>query len=34
VTEGSLVTRAVHALWRAAYEGDDMDRLNSASHPP
>jgi len=34
VTEVSLVTRAVHALWRAAYDHDDVDRLNSASNPP
>jgi hypothetical protein len=34
VTEVSLVTRAVHAMWRAAYEENDMDRLNSASNPP
>lgn len=34
VTEVSLVTRAVHTLWRAAYENDDLDRLNSVSNPP
>ncbi|MEF8814983.1 MAG: hypothetical protein V5A55_14405 [Halovenus sp.] len=34
VTEVSLVARAVHAMWRAAYENDDVDRLNSASNPP
>src|SRR6056297_508638 len=34
VTEVSLVTRAVHAMWRAACEDDDPDRLNSASNPP
>ncbi|MUW13455.1 hypothetical protein GJ633_01415 [Halorubrum sp. CBA1125] len=34
VTEVSLVTRAVHAMWRAAYENEDLDRLNSASNPP
>ena len=34
VTEVSLVARAVHAMWRAAYENDDLDRLNSASNPP
>ncbi len=33
VTEFSLVTRAVHAMWRAAYE-HDIDRLNSLSNPP
>lgn len=33
VTEVSLVARAVHALWRAAYEYDDVSRLNSASNP-
>jgi len=33
VTEVSLVARAVHAMWRAAYE-DDVDQLNSASNPP
>ena len=34
VTEVSLVTRAVHAMWRAAYEDDDSAQLNSASNPP
>ena len=34
VTEVSLVTRAVHAMWRAAYEDTDLDQLNSASNPP
>mgnify|MGYP006439431087 CR=1 FL=1 len=34
VTGVSLVTRAVHALLRAAYEGDDPARLNSRSNPP
>jgi hypothetical protein len=34
VQEVSLVTRAVHAAWRAAYDHDDLDRLNSASNPP
>lgn len=34
VSEGSLVTRAVHAMWRAAYENDDIARLNSASNSP
>jgi len=34
VTEVSLVTRAVHAMWRAAYEDDDADQLHSASNPP
>ncbi|WP_353635473.1 hypothetical protein ABSL23_16675 (plasmid) [Halobacterium sp. NMX12-1] len=34
VTDVSLVTRAVHAMWRAAYEKRDLDRLNSASNPP
>jgi hypothetical protein len=28
VTEVSLVTRAVHAMWRAAYENEDLDRLS------
>ena len=32
VTEVSLVTRAVHAMWRAAYEDDTLNRLNSASN--
>lgn len=30
----SLVTRAVYAMWRAAYESEDLDRLNSLSNPP
>jgi len=34
VTDVSLVTRAVHALWRAAYDNDDPTRLNSRSNPP
>jgi|AntDeeMinimDraft_4_1070355.scaffolds.fasta_scaffold03172_5 hypothetical protein len=34
VTEVSLVTHAVHALWRTAYEDDDVDQLNSTSNPP
>lgn len=34
VTEVSLVTRAVYAMWRAAYENDALDRLNNASDPP
>jgi len=34
VTEVSLVTRAVHAMWRAAYEDDNVGQLNSASNPP
>lgn len=34
VTEVSLVTRAVHAMWRAAYDHDDLSRLNSLSNPP
>jgi len=34
VTEVSLVARAVHAMWRAAYEHDDPDRLNSSTNPP
>lgn len=34
VMEVSLVTRAVHAMWRAAYEHDDSSRLNGLSNPP
>jgi hypothetical protein len=34
VNEVSLVTRAVHAMWRAAHESGDLGRLNSASNPP
>ena len=34
VTEVSLVTRAVHMLWRRAHEDDDVSRLNRASDPP
>lgn len=33
-TEVSLVTRAVHAMWRAAFDNDDVSRLNSLSNPP
>jgi len=32
--EVSLVTRAVVAMWRAAYESGEYDRLNSTSNPP
>ncbi|QLG63407.1 hypothetical protein [Halorarum salinum] len=34
VREVSLVTRAVHKMWRVAYENEDRNRLNSASNPP
>lgn len=34
VTEVSLVTRAVHALWRVASETGDLARLNDATNPP
>jgi hypothetical protein len=34
VEEVSLVTRAVIAMWRAAYESGDRERLNSLSNPP
>lgn len=30
----SLVTRAFHTMWRAAYEAEDIERLNSLSNPP
>lgn len=34
VEEVPLVTRAVVSLWRAAYESEELARLNSASNPP
>lgn len=34
VTEVSLVTRAVHASWRVAYDYADESRLNCLSNPP
>lgn len=34
VGEVSLVTRAVHKLWRVAYESGERDRLNRISNPP
>lgn len=34
VEEVSLVGRAVHVCWRAAYDGDDPGRLNAGSNPP
>jgi hypothetical protein len=34
VTEVSLVTHAVHSMWRAAYEDGDVEQLNSDSNPP
>ena len=33
VSEVSLVTRAVHAGWRVAYEHADTSRLNTLSNP-
>lgn len=34
VEEVSLVARAVHALWRRAYDSEDLARLNAATNPP
>lgn len=34
VEEVSLVTRAVHAMWRVAYDHTDLKLLNSTSNPP
>lgn len=34
VTEPRLVTRAVHGLWRRAYETDSFELLNEAKNPP
>ena len=34
VTEPKLVTRAVHHLWRRAYEMDSPELLNEADNPP
>ena len=34
VSEVSLVTRAVHASWRVAYDHADDSRLNCLSNPP
>jgi len=34
VTEPKLVTRAVHSLWRRAYETDSLKLLNEAENPP
>lgn len=34
VEEVSLVARAVIAMWRAAYESGECERLNSSSNPP
>lgn len=34
VTEPKLVTRAVHSLWRRAYETDALASLNDAENPP
>jgi hypothetical protein len=34
VGEVSLVARAIHKLWRVAYESGDIDRLNTLSNPP
>jgi hypothetical protein len=34
VTEPKLVTRAVHHLWRRAYQTDSLELLNDADNPP
>jgi hypothetical protein len=34
VEEVSLVIRAVHAMWRAAYESGELEQSNSVSNPP
>jgi hypothetical protein len=34
VAEVSLVTRAVHTMWRTAYDHNDPELLNSARNPP
>lgn len=34
VTDVSLVARAVHTMWRTAYENADPNRLNSVSNLP
>jgi len=34
VVEPELVTRAVHKLWRRAYETGDTTHLNTAENPP
>lgn len=34
VTEPNHVTRAVHSLWRRAYETDSFTLLNEAENPP
>ena len=34
VTEPKLVARAVHSLWRRAYETDSLELLNEAHNPP
>lgn len=34
VEEPALVTRAVHSLWRRAYETDNLQYLNTAENPP
>lgn len=34
VAEVSLVARAVHKLWRTAYDSGTLDRLDSVSNPP
>jgi len=33
VTGVSLVSRAVHTVWRVAYEDNDLGHLNSVSNP-
>lgn len=34
VTEPRLVARAVHKLWRRAYDSDSFEDLNTARNPP
>ena len=34
VTDLALVARAIHQVWRAAYEAGSVDPLNDATNPP
>jgi len=34
VTDLALVARAIHQLWRAAYDAGSVDSLNDATNPP
>lgn len=34
VTEAELVARAIHALWRRAYDRERLEEINELENPP